>query len=728
MTEDQQTYRRATAAALIGLATQVGLTTVVALVGLWAGSPALWAATYYLFGGLPIWLFLALLYNQHRLERLEALESEQLATNSADASAIFTEHGEELDYARRRLDKFYRWGLPVASMVVAGYLTVIGAFWLIRNSSIEAADSLGSSADPKILLALGIAITFVTFIIARYLAGMTRVKQWQLLRGGATFLMGNALVVALVAVAALLTWLEVSAAFSVLAVVVPGVPVIIGIEILLALLMGVYRPRRPGEIPRAPFDSRIFGLLSSPESIGTAIGEAINYQFGFEISRSWFCRLMAKAVTPLTVFALVVLILISSIVVIEPHQQAIEVRCGDLVGDPLGPGLHWKMPWPVSKVWKYPVRRIQQISVGSVGMVDRSKPILWTSDHAIDSEEYLITGATKYGGQEITSTAIGQIGATLPGMALIVADVIVQFRVKNLKQFVTNVTNPDNLITAAQQREQWKKLVDAWQVAGAADRHPLMGKVAIDPCPVLTALANRRVNLYFAQKDIDTVLTVGRFEAGQKLRDSIQQDVDLHELGLEIVFVGVAGIHPPQKEKVANAFHEQIGALQERQTLYEEAERERIEKLAIVAGSYEQALAIFQKIKHFERLEEQIHKNESHGGDESLTRQYESQRREINSMLTHLRGEAAEVLYEAYAYRWKKVVAERSRVQRFQAQLYAFNQAKQYYPMRLYFDVLASGLKDKKKIVVSADQARKLEIRVDLKNVESALGGILEPQ
>ena len=122
--------------------------------------------------------------------------------------------------------------------------------------------------------------------------------------------------------------------------------------------------------------------------------------------------------------------------------------------------------------------------------------------------------------------------------------------------------------------------------------------------------ANRRY-LYFAQKDIDTVLAVGRFEAGQKLRDSIQQDVDLHKLGLEIVFVGVAGIHPPQKEKVANAFHEQIGALQERQTLYEEAERERIEKLATVAGSYEQALAIFQKIKHLERLDKQIHESES---------------------------------------------------------------------------------------------------------------------
>jgi hypothetical protein len=84
--------------------------------------------------------------------------------------------------------------------------------------------------------------------------------------------------------------------FPILAVAAPTVMILIGTEMLLSVIFGLYQPRRPGQRPRAAFDSRILGWLTHYESLGKIVGEAINYQFGFEVSDSWFYRLLARAV------------------------------------------------------------------------------------------------------------------------------------------------------------------------------------------------------------------------------------------------------------------------------------------------------------------------------------------------------------------------------------------------------------------------------------------------
>ena len=126
MTDDQQTYSRATSAALIGAATQLAFAVVMAGLGLYARSSGLNAAAWYLFGGLPIWGALWLLYNQHRLERIEVLESQQLASDDARAADLFNEAGQGLATARKRLDGFYKWGLNTVSITVAIYLIATG--------------------------------------------------------------------------------------------------------------------------------------------------------------------------------------------------------------------------------------------------------------------------------------------------------------------------------------------------------------------------------------------------------------------------------------------------------------------------------------------------------------------------------------------------------------------------------------------------------------------------
>ena len=125
---------------------------------------------------------------------------------------------------------------------------------------------------------------------------------------------------------------------------------LIAAEIVLNFVLNLYRPRRPGETPRPAFDSRILSLFAAPDSIVRSINEAVNYQFGFDITSSWGYQLLLRSFAWLLAFGLVVLIALSSVVVVEPGQQAVRLRGGRIVGSVYEGSTMFKLPWPLETV------------------------------------------------------------------------------------------------------------------------------------------------------------------------------------------------------------------------------------------------------------------------------------------------------------------------------------------------------------------------------------------
>ena len=66
------------------------------------------------------------------------------------------------------------------------------------------------------------------------------------------------------------------------------------LEILVALMLEIYRPRMKGKISRPVYDSRFVGLLGQPESLFTTAAKTIDYQFGFNVSETWFFQLVKQ--------------------------------------------------------------------------------------------------------------------------------------------------------------------------------------------------------------------------------------------------------------------------------------------------------------------------------------------------------------------------------------------------------------------------------------------------
>ena len=147
MTEDQKTYGRATGASLGGLGIQVLIAAAFLILALWAGHLALWEAAWHALAGIPLWICLWIVYQQHRLERIEALEAEQLERRHGGDTSIFEVAVDDLSVARKRLAWLYRWVVPAVSLFTSIYLIAFGV--LLSNRALNAWDAATLSALPE---------------------------------------------------------------------------------------------------------------------------------------------------------------------------------------------------------------------------------------------------------------------------------------------------------------------------------------------------------------------------------------------------------------------------------------------------------------------------------------------------------------------------------------------------------------------------------------------------
>ncbi|XAL99739.1 SPFH domain-containing protein [Phycisphaeraceae bacterium D3-23] len=685
MNQDQQTYQRATTAALVGFATHVVLTLFIAILGVYADSPAFHAVTWYLLPGLAIWAVLWLLFNQHRHERVESLEAARLADSDAASAAIFDEAGAQLAQSRTRLDNLYKWGLPIVSAATALYLLGLGVFLLYRNMpALQDGGLFENPANPDLNVAF-VALLLVTcglmgFLVSRYVAGMTRVDAWQGLRGGASFLIGNVFLGVLpLLIGTIGLAVGAKSILAVLAVVVPGIMVLLGIEIVLGFVFGLYRPRKADEFVRPAFDSRVLGWLTRPESMGKIFSETLNYQFGFEISRSWFMQLLGKSLVPLCIVCVMIVVGMSSLVIVEPHQQAVVTTNGAFTKI-AEPGLNFKLPWPIGRATKYDVNRVHTIRLGSRAHVEEAidGPILWTNAHVGEgaSEQLLVTAPTPNAEDAgRTDSALGE---------MLGADIDIRFRITDLRQYL-GISNPE---ASAQSPEE-----------------------------LLRAIAEQQVTLFFATHDTQTLLTTGRMTSGETIQRRIQEQLDTYQVGLEVVFVSVSGVHPPQD--VADQYHQRVNALQEKQTTIQQARQEAAVMLATVAGSREAALEIADQIRQLQALEnEAVALRNADNPDADRLAELETlipeKQASVELLLLESGGNSGQLIMQARADRWSLSLDAQARALRRQSEIRAFHNAPRYYPMRRYLDMLAATITDRPKIFILPAEGAEPNIVLDM--------------
>jgi len=680
--------KRAFTVSVVGLVFQVALAAFLILVALWNHSQATRAAGILAACGTPIWLFLILVYKQREAVRLEQLEVEELRRERAagGTESIFAGDEERLLLARRRLAWLYRWILPAFTILILVLLVVFSLrYWAWPLSGGLYSNAWTRPVNEDLSVAFIAGASFLAFLLSRYTTGMGRQPEWRLLRAGAAWLMGCTLAGTAVAAMLVLASFDMVMPERTLAYVLRIVMLVLAGEILLNFILDFYRPRQRGEEPRPAFESRLFGLFCEPGGIARSIADALNYQFGFEVSSTWFYKLMQRATTPVIFFGVVTMFAVSCLVVVDPGEAVIIERFGvprqtgatlrrenglPVERDALGPGLHWKAPWPIDVAYRYPVDQVQEVTIGIVEEgakpEDLTKPLVWSEKHPYVSEVTVIVAKeSETAGPAASPQELPPGGpATQPAtdrsvpVSLLRISMPIHFRIDDLKD---------------------------WRETFA------------DPRKVFEDMAFRELVKYSAGLDVDQVMGADRQRMAKDLRELIQAEADRLRLGVRIVMLGLQGVHPPSE--VAKEFEAVIGAESKRLAAIRSAEAVRNKLLAEVVGDVERA----------ERLAIAISKLDAPGVSDEEARQARrlvdlyfdgDPERGISPVVT---GRAAQIVAEARARMWERINEARSDAEAFRLELPVYRAAPRIYRLRRYMETLAEGLVGIRKYLLATD-------------------------
>ncbi len=233
-------------------------------------------------------------------------------------------------------------------------------------------------------------------------------------------------------------------------------------------------------------------------------------------------------------------------------------------------------------------------------------------------------------------------GTTVP-VNLVIAAVPVQYRVKDIYSFLYNHENPEKLLESI--------------CYGELTRYAVSAKLETE-------------NETETQQSL---LGRGRTGASEVLTKRIQDAADKEGLGVEIVFLGLQGVHPPVE--VAADYENVTGAIQEKQKMILEAQANSIKTLSESAGSVEKA-------RELSALDKMVKDSEFQGEPN------EADVKMLDDAFAQASGSTYKTLSEAQTYAFGQVIDSKATGERFAGQLQAYRAAPEIYLYELWIRAL----------------------------------------
>lgn len=471
-------------------------------------------------------------------ERLEKLELDELA-RTRSASAMFEAKTAELFPAQRAREQFERFFVPAFTVVLFA-AQAGGAYflwrWLSRSTTkIELKEPIAG-------LALFGLFALILFLLGRFSATVARLQRHRLLRPGASYLLCNAVLCLVVALGIVGVWAGFAQTDFYVARALCGLLGLIALETLVQLVLEIYRPRVRGKVGQPLYESRLVGLLGQPEGLVTTAAQAMDYQFGFKVSETWFYRFFERALGWLILLQVGALLLSTCVVFIEAGEQGLLERFGRRVESrsPLEPGAHFKWPWPIDRVYRFQTERIQSLTIGSLPdpAKENSRFVLWGQGHSVETN-FLVANR-----EQLSHTAVTPaVGKRTPPVSLLTVSVPIYYQITNL--------------------------VD-WAYRNE------------DAPALLEHLSTREVLRYLVGVDMGDIMSQGRGPAAQDLNERIQAAANERGLGVRIIAVALGDLHPPIK--VAPEYEKVVAASQTKQAKILAARADDIRTNALTRG------------------------------------------------------------------------------------------------------------------------------------------------
>ncbi len=234
-----------------------------------------------------------------------------------------------------------------------------------------------------------------------------------------------------------------------------------------------------------------------------------------------------KYIVPIAIVIGIIILGYSSVFTVKANQEAAILRFGKYM-ETVGPGLHFKLPFGIDKVYAGEVKRIYNEEFGY-------RTLRSGRESTID---YNFRGA-----QKVSLMLTGDRNC---------AEVhwVVRYKIKNLKEFLFNVRNVKSTIRD------------------------------------VTEAVMRRI---VGDRSIDEVLTIGRRKIEDVAEEEIEAVLDSYGCGIDVQVVNLKGVNPPGQVK--DAFDAVNKAVQLRDQITNEAEGKRNKVIPAAMGKKEQAIS-----------------------------------------------------------------------------------------------------------------------------------------
>jgi membrane protease subunit HflK len=470
-------------------------------------------------------------------ERLEKLELEEMSRIHS-SSNLFEGADAEIFPAQRSREQFERFFVPIFTVIMC-LVQAGGAYFFWRwlsNKTINI--EIRQPMVPMFLF--GIVFFLILFLLGKYSSEMARLENHRLLRPGAAAVLLSAYLSLLVGIGIAGVLAEFKRADLYVAYGLCCLLALIAVETLINLVLEMYRPRVKGKIGRPLYESRLVGLLGHPEGLITTAGQALDYQFGFKVSETWFYRLFVeKALMWFILLQIGVLILSTTVVFIDAGEQGLLERFGRPVagGTLLDAGAHFKLPWPIDRVYRFRTEQIQTFEIGTSpdALREEGRAVLWTVAHTKE-DNFVVANRD----QVSSANTNGPGNKAAPPVSLITGTIPVQFQITNLISWAYNNEDASSL---------------------------------------LQDLASREIVRYLVNADMNEIMSFGRGAASEALATRIQTAADQMRMGARILAVGLEDLHPPVK--VAPDYEKVVAAIQTKQAKILAAQADQIRTNAL---------------------------------------------------------------------------------------------------------------------------------------------------
>ena len=246
------------------------------------------------------------------------------------------------------------------------------------------------------------------------------------------------------------------------------------------------RPPEQGAPPVFPLDLTVLSVLGERPNLLASVLDSAQAQLGIDLRSTWALTVVRRSLEPLVIALCLMAWLSTSLTVVGTEEQGLVERLGVPVsGEPLQPGLHLHWPWPMDRVFRVPVKRVQTLAVGHEGEEEGGpENVLWAVEHAANEYTLLLGN----------------------GRDLITVDATVQFRIADAR---------------------------AWRYHSQ------------NPAEALKAIAYRAVMRNTVNRTLSEALSENIAALTARMRGMVQSEADALGLGVEVMAFTVGGMHPP---------------------------------------------------------------------------------------------------------------------------------------------------------------------------------------